>query len=105
MFSSSAAVSPASSQPSVPPRRGGGAATGDRVARLLAKRVLAHPRIDVEEGERMLALRCTGDRCVGVTTDRRRITARSTLLATGGASALWERTTNPAGSVGDGMAV
>jgi len=34
----------------------GGAATGDRVARVLAKRVLAHPRIRVAEGESMLAL-------------------------------------------------
>ena len=31
----------------------GGAATGDRVARVLAERVLAHPRIRVAEGERM----------------------------------------------------
>src|SRR5205809_4902 len=51
----------------------------------------------------MLALRRRGDRCVGVATDRRTIAARATLLATGGASALWERTTNPAGSVGEGL--
>jgi L-aspartate oxidase len=82
----------------------GGAATGDRVARLLAERVLEHPRVRVVEGERMLALRREGDRCVGVTTDSGEISARATLLATGGAAALWQRTTNPAGSVGDGMA-
>jgi L-aspartate oxidase len=82
----------------------GGAATGDRVARVLAKRVLAHPRIGVVEGERMLDLSLAADRCVGVSTDRRAIAARATLLATGGAAALWERTTNPAGSVGEGMA-
>jgi len=82
----------------------GGAATGDRVARALAERVLAHPRIHVVEGEGMLALRRRGDRCIGVATDRRTIAARATLLATGGASALWERTTNPPGSLGDGMA-
>ena len=34
----------------------GGAATGDRVARMLAERVLAHPRIQVAEGERMLSV-------------------------------------------------
>ena len=49
----------------------GGAATGDRVARQLAERVLAHPRIEVAEGERMQALWRAGDRCVGVVTDRR----------------------------------
>jgi L-aspartate oxidase len=31
------------------------------------------------------------------------LSARATLLATGGCAALWERTTNPAGSVGDGI--
>jgi L-aspartate oxidase len=82
----------------------GGAATGDRVARALAERVLAHPRIRVVEGERMLALRVDRERCSGILTDRGEIAAHATLLATGGASALWERTTNPPGSVGDGMA-
>jgi L-aspartate oxidase len=42
-------------------------------------------------------------RCVGVVTDRRLVPARATLLSTGGAAALWERTTNPAGAVGEGM--
>jgi L-aspartate oxidase len=82
----------------------GGAATGDRVARALATRVLEHPRIEVVEGESMRDLWRDGDRCVGVVTDRRLVAARATLLATGGASALWQRTTNPPGSVGDGIA-
>jgi L-aspartate oxidase len=82
----------------------GGAATGDRVARRLAERVLAHPRIRVAEGEQMLELWRTGDRCVGVVTDKRRVPAQATLLATGGAAALWQRTTNPPGAVGDGIA-
>ncbi len=82
----------------------GGAATGDRVARKLAERVLAHPRIHVAEGERMLAVWRDDERCVGVLTDRRAVAARATLLSTGGAAALWERTTNPAGAVGEGMA-
>ena len=82
----------------------GGAATGDRVARVLAERVLAHPRIRVIEGVRLLELATAGDRCVGAVTDAGSISARATLLATGGAAALWERTTNPPGSVGDGMA-
>jgi L-aspartate oxidase len=81
----------------------GGAATGDRVARALAERVLAHPRIRVIEGERMLELDVAEGRCVGVGTDRGRLHAGAVVLATGGASALWLRTTNPSGSVGDGM--
>ena len=82
----------------------GGAATGDRVARRLAERVLAHPGIEVAEGERMQAVWRDGDRCAGVVTDRRAVPARATLLATGGAAALWQRTTNPPGAVGDGIA-
>ncbi len=82
----------------------GGAATGDRVARVLAGRVLSHPRIRVAEGERMLGLSRLGDRCFGAVTDARIVSARATLLATGGASALWRRTTNPPGAVGEGIA-
>jgi L-aspartate oxidase len=82
----------------------GGAATGERVARVLAERVLAHPRIRVLEGERMLALATSRDRCVGVVTESGLVPARATLIATGGAAALWQRTTNPPGAVGDGIA-
>lgn len=82
----------------------GGAATGDRVARVLAEHVRSHPRIRVAEGERLLGLETGHRRCEGAVTDRRRISACATLLATGGAAALWQRTTNPLGSVGDGMA-
>ena len=46
-----------------------------------------------------------GDRCTGIVTERREITARATLLATGGLASLWARTTNPPGATGDGMAM
>jgi L-aspartate oxidase len=82
----------------------GGAATGDRVARRLAERVLEHPRIEVVEGERMQALWTDGGRCLGIVTERAAVAARATLLATGGAAALWKRTTNPPGAVGEGIA-
>ena len=52
-----------------------------------------------------LELWSTDSRCVGVTTDGGAISARAILLATGGAAALWERTTNPVGAVGDGIAM
>ncbi len=81
----------------------GGAATGDRIAKVLVERVLSHPNIEVADGERMEALWRWSDRCVGVVTDRRAVRARATLLATGGAAALWSRTTNPPGAVGDGI--
>jgi L-aspartate oxidase len=83
----------------------GGAATGKEVARVLAQRVLEHPRIEVAEGERVLGLWRSRDSCAGVLTDRRALPASATLLATGGYAALWKRTTNPGGAVGDGIAM
>ena len=83
----------------------GGAATGKEIARALAERVRAHPRIRISEGEQVLGLWVARGRCVGVVTDRRTIPASATVLATGGAAALWERTTNPSGALGQGIAL
>ena len=81
----------------------GGAETGRRIADVLATRVRAHPRIKVAEGEHVLALIITGDRCAGVVTAGGVVSGRGTVLATGGYAALWERTTNPPGAVGEGL--
>jgi L-aspartate oxidase len=83
----------------------GGAQTGREASQALARAVLAHPRIDVSERERVLDLVVDGARCVGLSTDARDVRAPAVVLATGGYSALWSRTTNPAGSVGDGIAM
>ena len=80
-----------------------GAETGKAIAAALAERVRVHPRITVAEGETVRSLWEDDGRCVGVVTDDRSIPAPATLLATGGYAALWERTTNPAGAVGDGL--
>jgi len=82
-----------------------GAATGERIASVLAEEVLRHARIAVFEGERALEVSLSGDACIGVLTDRGALAARATILATGGAAALWERTTNPAGATGEGIAM
>jgi L-aspartate oxidase len=83
----------------------GGAQTGREISRVLARAVLAHPRIDVSEGERVLELSTGEGRVTGVVTDQRTVRARAVLLATGGYAALWGRTTNPPGSVGEGIAM
>jgi L-aspartate oxidase len=82
-----------------------GAATGQRIARVLSRAVLAEPRIEISEGESALELWTSGGRCGGVVTSRRAIRARAVMLATGGVAALWSRTTNPPGAVGDGIAM
>ena len=82
-----------------------GAATGKEILRVLVDRVLEHPRIRVFEGETVRAISAAGGRCSAVVTDRRSIEARATLVATGGAASLWQRTTNPPGATGDGMAM
>jgi L-aspartate oxidase len=83
----------------------GGSATGRRVVRQLSALAAAQPRITVVEQARAAGLWTAGDgRCLGVVCeDGRAIHARATILATGGAAALWSRTTNPPGSVGIGM--
>jgi L-aspartate oxidase len=82
-----------------------GAATGARISRVLAERVLEHPRIRIAAGERVVAIARQDGRCVGVVTDKRTIEVNATLLATGGMAALWARTTNPAGALGEGIAL
>jgi L-aspartate oxidase len=81
----------------------GGAETGKAISAVLAERVRSHPRITVAEGVRVLRLWRSGGRCAGVVTDSGTAAAPATVLATGGYAALWERTTNPRGALGEGL--
>ena len=67
----------------------GGADTGRHIADVLTLRACEHPRIRLVEGERLATL-----------ADFR---GSPVVLATGGYAALWSRTTNPSGAVGDGL--
>jgi L-aspartate oxidase len=92
----------------------GGSATGRRLLRELSALVVAQERVSVIEGARVSGLLCDEGRCHGVVwrpigepVDRRSdelsLTARAVVLSTGGAAALWSRTTNPPGSIGQGL--
>ncbi|MEA2123686.1 MAG: L-aspartate oxidase, partial [Solirubrobacteraceae bacterium] len=82
----------------------GGSATGRRLLRTLAARVVADPLIEVREGLRVIALAQTDDRVDGAhLDDGSALAARAVVLASGGGAALWSRTTNPPGSWGSGM--
>ncbi len=67
----------------------GGADTGRHIADVLTARAREHPRIRTAEGERVTTLAA--------------FRGSPVVLATGGYAALWARTTNPRGSVGDGL--
>ena len=82
----------------------GGSATGRRILRQLSAVVAEHRAIEVLEGARAARLLRSAGRCAGVQLeDGRTLAARGTILATGGAAALWSRTTNPPGSFGSGL--
>jgi L-aspartate oxidase len=80
----------------------GGAGTGRRITERLAALAADDDRIEVIEHTSMVALWSDGERCHGAITDAGPIRARATILATGGAAALWARTTNPWGAIGAG---
>lgn len=88
----------------------GGSATGRRLLRELSALVVEHDRVRVIEGARMSGLLLEqGGRCGGVSytanggPGQRQLRARAVILSTGGAAALWARSTNPPGSIGQGV--
>jgi L-aspartate oxidase len=80
----------------------GGSQTGHELTSKLAAMVAAEGGIEVRESTSALALWSDGERCHGVLGDGGPIAAAATVLATGGAAALWRRTTNPRGAIGAG---
>jgi L-aspartate oxidase len=83
----------------------GGSETGRALTGRLAELVSSHPGVTVMEGTSVEALWSDGRRCAGALTDRGAIAAPATILATGGAAALWRRTTNPWGAIGAGAVI
>ncbi|HET7573789.1 MAG TPA: FAD-dependent oxidoreductase, partial [Solirubrobacterales bacterium] len=80
----------------------GGSQTGYELTSKLAAWVAGEGRIAVLEETSAVALWSDGERCHGVVTDAGEVAAAATILATGGAAALWRRTTNPRGAIGAG---
>ena len=87
----------------------GGATTGAVIAETLIRRVADHPGIQVLEHTAVVELISDGAGCSGAWLlghdELRPVQARMTLMATGGAGALFARTTNPPGALGDGIAI
>ena len=87
----------------------GGSATGAAIAEHLIACVRAQPRIHVLEHAAAIGLISDGEACGGAWVlhcdELLDVRAPMTLLATGGAGALYQRTTNPPGATGDGIAI
>jgi L-aspartate oxidase len=88
----------------------GGAATGRRITRELSALAAVHDDIEVLELTAATGIWAVDGRCVGVraepaTGPPTAVLAGATIVATGGAAALWARTTNPPGTVGIGMSL
>lgn len=81
----------------------GGSQTGHEITSKLAAMVDAEPKIAVRERTSAVALWSDGERCHGLLTEAEPIAAAATVVATGGAAALWQRTSNPRGAIGAGM--
>jgi L-aspartate oxidase len=82
----------------------GGAATGRRLIRQLSALVAEDPRIEVLEGRRVTQVLAADGRCFGIRlADGETLISAATVLATGGAAALWARTTYPVGATGGGL--
>jgi L-aspartate oxidase len=82
----------------------GGAATGRRIIRQLSALAAEHPRITVLEGRRATRILSADARAAAVALDDGAVIAAGAIvLATGGAAALWQRTTNPPGAIGAGL--
>ena len=85
-------------------------ATGRAIMEALHTELKAHPGITLLDGWTAVELLSSGGRCIGAEVINERgehalIHAAATILATGGAGGLFERTSNPAGAKGQGAAL
>jgi L-aspartate oxidase len=83
----------------------GGSATGRHLTTALSALVQSHDLIEVRPRSAATRLWVADGRCVGVVTDGGPILSGATVLASGGAAALWLRHTNPPGAIGAGLAL
>ena len=89
----------------------GGNSTGKEMVQFLISSVQANPNIFIFENTEVAELISNGERCFGALAFDLNIQkhlvlkAESTILATGGASGIYLRTTNPQTATGDGIAL
>lgn len=79
----------------------GGSATGSHLLWWLTSQIVSS-NVDIFEGVTAWSLLSDTEKVWGVKTDIGDFIANATALATGGSAALWERSSNPPGSIGAG---
>ncbi|HWP85346.1 MAG TPA: L-aspartate oxidase [Terriglobia bacterium] len=88
-----------------------GSATGQSIVAALSDRVRENPHVRLLEHTAAVELLAAQGRCCGAWAYHRNseqfllLSAGATILATGGAAALYQRTTNPASATGEGIAL
>ncbi len=86
-----------------------GDATGREIIKFLISKVRENKNIDIYEKEHVFSLITKGKTCYGLVSyniDSKKTDsffAKATIIATGGASGIYSRTTNPHSSTGDGI--
>ncbi|HXW50831.1 MAG TPA: L-aspartate oxidase [Candidatus Acidoferrales bacterium] len=85
-------------------------ATGRAISTTLAQKALNHSNVTVVERASAVSLIMDGERCAGAWIFAKGelvpiLAAAATALATGGVGQVYERTTNPPGATGDGLAL
>jgi len=89
----------------------GGDITGRKITEFMISSILSNPNITLFENHRILEILKSDNRCLGLKVwnhdnDSQEIfTGGNTILALGGASAIYDRTTNPSTATGDGIAL
>jgi L-aspartate oxidase len=89
----------------------GGNSTGKEMVQFLISSVQSNPKICVFENTTISELISDGETCFGALAleegsgQKRIFISKSTILATGGASGIYLRTTNPTTTTGDGIAL
>lgn len=89
----------------------GGNSTGKKMVEFLIESVKGSHKIDILELTTITNIVTDSDTCYGACGYRQdkneyvKITAGATILATGGASAIFKRTTNPEGATGEGISL
>lgn len=89
----------------------GGDATGKKVTQFMIGEIKKEPNIQIFEEHTLVELIMRDEKCYGVwvinasTKQMEGFLSKYTILATGGAAALYSPTTNPPSALGDGLAI